>query len=340
MLKNKFNKIYDDIKEYIKENYLFLIFLILFAVVMNIRVPYYIFSGGGVQDLSKRFELKEEYETKGSYNLSYVTELRGTVLSYGLSYIIPDWERVKVSNYQINENESLEELSLRNKIDLDHANQTAINLAYSKAGKTFTIKEEKYYIYYIIENTDTELKVGDRILEVDGKKINNLDEIASAISNKKENDEVSVKVLRDEKEKTVKSKIKIEDNKALLGISLIVLYDYETNPKIELKFKENESGSSAGLMLTLAIYDALIEEDLTNGRKIAGTGTISSDGTVGAIGGVRYKLMGAEKKNADIFIVPIGENYEECIKLKEEKGYDIEVIGVSTFDEAITSLKK
>ena len=148
-----------------------------------------------------------------------------------------------------------------------------------------------------------------------------------------------MKILRDEKEQDALIKVKNIDNKKVSGISILELYDYETSPEIELSFKNNESGSSGGLMLALSIYDKLISEDLTNGLKIVGTGTIDFDGNVGEIDGVEYKLMGAVKQKADLFIVPTGENYETCLKLKEERGYNIELIEAKTFDETIEILR-
>ena len=68
-----------------------------------------------------------------------------------------------------------------------------------------------------------------------------------------------------------------------------------------------------------------------------GTGTIDKDGTVGEIGGVKYKLLGAYKDKAQIFICPL-ENYEEALKVKEEEEMDIILIGVSTIDEALEKL--
>ena len=91
------------------------------------------------------------------------------------------------------------------------------------------------------------------------------------------------------------------------------------------------------------LHDDLIiymnEEDITNGPNIVGTGTISSDGTVGEIGGVKYKVLAANKKKADIFLCPV-ENYEEAIKVKNKEKMDIKVVGVGTFDEAISELSK
>lgn len=65
---------------------------------------------------------------------------------------------------------------------------------------------------------------------------------------------------------------------------------------------EGIGGPSAGLMMTLEIYDQLnTEMDLTRGYQIAGTGTISLDGTVGRIGGINHKIVAADKAGAEIF---------------------------------------
>ena len=90
-------------------------------------------------------------------------------------------------------------------------------------------------------------------------------------------------------------------------------------------------------MLTLAIYNALTPDDITKGRTIVGTGTISLDGTVGAIDGVKYKILGADKNDAEIFLCPM-ENYEEALRVKEEFDLDIKIHGVATFQEALEYL--
>ena len=110
--------------------------------------------------------------------------------------------------------------------------------------------------------------------------------------------------------------------------------------KIKIKFKSSEGGPSGGLMLTLAIYNKLTDSNLSNGRKIVGTGTIDQNGNVGEIGGVKYKLNGAVKAHADIFLVPSGDNYKEALKEKEKNNYQITIKAIKTLDEAITYLKE
>ena len=91
-------------------------------------------------------------------------------------------------------------------------------------------------------------------------------------------------------------------------------------------------------MLTLTIYNAISDEDIIKGRNIAGTGTISSDGSVGEIDGIKYKIMGAAKNNMDIVFVP-SNNYEEAINTKEKYDYNLEIVKVDIFDEAVEYLK-
>ena len=92
-------------------------------------------------------------------------------------------------------------------------------------------------------------------------------------------------------------------------------------------------------MISLAIYNRLVDEDLTKGRKIAGTGTIDKNGNVGEIGGVKYKVMGANSGKADVFFVPEA-NYKEAMKFKQEKGYNLNIVMVKTLDDAIDYLRR
>ena len=129
------------------------------------------------------------------------------------------------------------------------------------------------------------------------------------------------------------------NNQKMAGIYLVKLYEYEVNRKVKIDFSSREGGSSGGLMLSLAIYNRLISEDITKGRKIVGTGTIDANGKVGAIGGVKYKIIGANSGKVDIFFVP-EENFDEAIKFKEEKGYDLNIVKVKTLDDAIEYLRR
>ena len=91
-------------------------------------------------------------------------------------------------------------------------------------------------------------------------------------------------------------------------------------------------------MMALSIYTKISDNDIVKGRKIAGTGTIEADGTVGEIDGIKYKIMGASKNKIDIVLVP-SANYKEAIEVKEKYNYDIEIVKIDTFSDAIKYLE-
>lgn len=332
------SKLYEQIKKFLRHYYLELIlFFVIYAILM-FPIPYVVEAPGGIMDISEKIEIDEKINTKGTYNLAYVSEYRGCLITAILSYIIPDWDLQKIETKDINENQ--EATYLRNHLMLEEANQEAILLAYRKAGKEVKIKKEMMYITYLDPNIDWELKVGDELLKADGKVLTSKDDLTKIVNQKNVGDTIQMKVKRNNKHLTVPVTVQKQDDKKLLGVIVSFLREIETKPEIEITFKKSESGPSAGFMTALTIYQSLIDKDLANGLKIVGTGTIDTNGNIGSIGGIHYKLMGAEKAKADIFFVPEGENYQDAKKLKEERNYKIKIVKVKTFDDAIKYLEK
>lgn len=97
--------------------------------------------------------------------------------------------------------------------------------------------------------------------------------------------------------------------RSYLGVS--VDRSFETDPVVTMHI-DNVGGPSAGMMFALAIMDMLTPVDETGGEVVAGTGTVSTDGTVGPIGGITYKMRGASDDGADWFLVP-ADNCAEAV---------------------------
>ncbi|MEU1668845.1 S16 family serine protease [Streptomyces sparsogenes] len=97
-------------------------------------------------------------------------------------------------------------------------------------------------------------------------------------------------------------------------------------------------GPSAGLLFSLGIVDKVDGDgrggDLTGGRTIAGTGTITADGKVGAVGGVPLKTQAARRDGATVFLVPKGE----CSDAKAELPKGLRLIPVTTLKGAVKAL--
>lgn len=323
------------IRRFIKENYRFLLLMMLIVLFFNIRLPYYIMAPGGTINITDRVVMKDyKKDNNGSINMLYVSEYEGTPASILMA---------KLRNYDIESNkerqisnESVKEINRRNTIMRDNSLDIATMVAYRESGKEITIKEKKNIV--IARTLDNGLEVGDIILSVDGMSCDDVSEIKKVINRKEEGEYVTFKILRNNKEKEIKSKIVLSENTKVVGVVIITEYDYDISPKIDIKFKNSESGSSGGLMLTLTIYNAINDEDIIKNRKIAGTGTISSDGTVGEIDGVKYKIMGAAREKVDVVFVPTA-NYEEAVMVNNKYKYNLNIVRVDSFKETIEYLK-
>jgi PDZ domain-containing protein len=92
-------------------------------------------------------------------------------------------------------------------------------------------------------------------------------------------------------------------------------------------------GPSGGMIFAIGVIELLTEKDFLRGRHIAGTGTISTDGKVGPIGGINEKILAAHKAGATLFLAPAG-NREEIAHVPN----GIKVVIVSTLTEAIAAL--
>ncbi len=328
-----FNKIYEIVKGFIKENYKFCILLVAIFLLFTIETPYVVYTPGGNIDLNKRVEIEGSVESEGSFNMAFVTLYKGSIPFVLLSYVIPNWDLQNIDEL-VAEDQDLDERFEIDKIYMESSVDAATLLAYEKAGKEIEIDKETLNIVYIDEDAKTDLETTDIILSVD-EEYNTYDQIFEYLKTKEVGDKVEIKVLRDDLEVLTTSEIIDYDGEPKIGILFIQTYDYATSPKLEVSVKSDESGPSGGLMLTLAIYDALLDEDLTNGLNIVGTGTIDATGNVGQIDGVKYKMLGS--KDADVFFCP-EENYEEAIKVKEENDLDMDVFMIKTFDEAVEIL--
>lgn len=321
----------NKIKEFFKNNIKYILILVIVGIIANYPLPYYIEAPGGTIDITNRIDIDGGYVSKGSLNLLYVTEYRGNVMTYLMGLVLPSFDIEKQEERQIS-NESAQDIYIRNRVMLENSIDNATILAYRHANKTVNITG---YNNVILANyNDNDLKIGDNIISIDNVKVSNLIDIKNELDKKEANQTITISVMRDNKEHSFK--VKLDDEKKL-GIIVQTDYEYELDPEINIKFKTSESGSSGGLMLALSIYNAITSEDITHGLKVAGTGTIDIEGNVGEIGGVKYKIMGAVRNKMDLVFVPTA-NYDEAMEVKKEHNYDIDIIKVNTFEEALNYL--
>lgn len=324
-------------KKIFKENFKFIILLILLLLIFNIEFPYYIDAPGGISNIEEKIEI-DGYKSKGSFNLAYVKEYKATIPTLLISLFNKDYNIYKQEEVLLEE-ETDDTYFLRDRILMEESISNAIGVAYKYANKKIEVISNKLLITYITPEAQTNLEIDDEIIEINAKKIYTKSEITNIVNDLNYEDKLKIKVKNNNKTYDRYAYVINDSDSKKIGILISNIKEYETYPKVKVNVDKNESGSSGGLITALSIYNSLVKKDITNGLKIVGTGTIDENGNIGSIGGVKYKLKSAVKEKADLFIVPNDENYEEAIKLKKENNYNIEIIGVSTFEETINYLK-
>ena len=217
---------------------------------------------------------------------------------------------------------------------------TATAAALSFLGYQF---EEIYFVSRILEYSDAKgkLEPGDRILLVDGNKINEIEEIRGAYSDKKIGDVIDIEVERviNGESRNILESVRLVSNQELGADpnrpAIGILVGTTAKFPVDIDFNiRGVGGPSAGLIFAVGVVEKLTPEDLLRGRQIAGTGSIDPNGRVGAIGGIEEKMIGASRKGATIFLAP----RENCPDIKHvPKG--LKVIPVSTLSEAIAALR-
>lgn len=179
------------------------------------------------------------------------------------------------------------------------------------------------------------LKGGDVIVAVDGRPVATLDDVRSLVGAKPVGSTLRVEVVRDGARRTHSIRT-VPDapggTRPVIGVVLAPAFRLPVEVAIDSR---DIVGPSAGLTFALAIADALTEEDLTGGLRIATTGTIGLDGVVGPIGGVAEKARAAAYAGADLFIVP-ADNLREA----RSAAGRMRVLGVRNLREAIDFLQE
>lgn len=124
-----------------------------------------------------------------------------------------------------------------------------------------------------------------------------------------------------------------EGDRAVVGIQAGTDHVFPFTIDIKL---DDVGGPSAGLMFALGIVDKLTPESLTDGKFIAGTGTIDEKGEVGPIGGIEMKLVGARDAGARYFLTPA----DNCEAAAADTPAGLTLIKVDTIDDATKALAK
>lgn len=146
------------------------------------------------------------------------------------------------------------------------------------------------------------LEVRDVLLKVGGQDITDAQDVVDVVDRAKAGEAIPFVVRRGKKEVSVDVTPTMVDKDLRVGITPGVGFDFPFQVSVDIA--ENIGGPSAGLMMSMAIFDTLTPGSMTDGADIAGTGTITPAGEVGPIGGIQQKIAAARDAGAELFFVP------------------------------------
>jgi Lon-like protease len=180
----------------------------------------------------------------------------------------------------------------------------------------------------------------DEIVAIDGHAIASQADVKKRIESHRVGTNVTLRIIRDGHPLTVKVPVTEYNGNRIIGIAAAPRFALPITVDVDTS---SITGPSAGLAMTLAIIDALTPGSLTGGKRVAVTGTISPDGSVGEIGGIRQKAIAANASHAQIFIVPACVDDPQCKQdlkaVKARVGKHVEVVPVGTLAQALRVLR-
>ncbi|MGX4644959.1 SepM family pheromone-processing serine protease [Holzapfeliella sp. JNUCC 80] len=321
--------------------------IIALGVFLNFPTSYYLEVPGSAEDVAKFVKVDNDKIVKNNqFYLTTVGIKKATNLSLFLSRFQP--HVTAVSSEELTGGVSDEQYLKVQQFFMQNSQNAAIINAYKK---TNTPYDQKYLGVNVLQvdpqsHFYQSLKSGDVITGINGRHFNQTSDLIQYVSSLDENQEIKLEVKRSNQtiELSGQTMRLTTTNKVGIGVSLVDETELTTNPKVTID-AGSIGGPSAGLMFSLGVYQQLTQEDLTHGQKIAGTGTIDTDGNVGAIGGIDKKVVAASDAGAQVFFAPeaMGENnitnYELAKKTAEEMKLSMKIVPVKTFDDALNYLK-
>lgn len=277
------------------------------------------------------------YPSDGRVVFTTVRERHLSVLGAVVGWLDPDI--AVIEKEKLFGNRSPRENREENVRAMGASKDTALYVALRQLGYPVTVSSSGLIITFLGQTPAAQvLKVNDIIANFDGNPVSSIDDVRSVTARHAPGDVVPITIKR--KSEVITTSITLAkretDGTAYIGIS----YDLPSDAKFKYPFEIGIDsgdiiGPSAGLAFTLGTLDALTPGELTGGKKVAATGTIDINGSVGRIGGIEQKVHAVHRAGAALFIVPQPE-YEAAIEAA--RGLELKVVGVHTLQEALAAL--
>ncbi len=232
---------------------------------------------------------------------------------------------------------TLEEVREQDKVAMTESKDSATTAALRHLG----VPGRTRVVIGTVEDTSPsagQLEEGDVVTSVDGSPVSSATQLRELIGRHQPGEVVRINYLRGGKPGAAVVTTRAatqKDGSVRPVIGVLTSEQVEFPVKVAIKLKD-VGGPSAGLMFALGIVDKLTPGALTEGKHIAGTGTITDDGTVGPIGGIQQKLIGAKDTGAVAFLVPEAN----CPAALDSPPQGLTLIKVTSLKDALGQLDR
>lgn len=277
------------------------------------------------------------YPTSGALDLTTVSVFGGPGNHVELYDVVAGWLDPAVAVVPAEEifpkGQTAEESQQENQREMTSSQESATAAALTSLGIDVPTKVSVTEVDAKAPAAAT-LRAKDVLVSINGVPTDSVDALRTGLEKTAPGEVARIVVDRDGKDVPLDVTTRAgDDGKTQIGVFIDATFDFPFDVKIQI---EDIGGPSAGTMFALGIIDKLTPGDMTGGKKIAGTGTMDADGTVGAIGGIRQKVVGARRAGASWFLAPA----DNCSELVGHVPDGLDVVRVATLDEARAAVEK
>jgi PDZ domain-containing protein len=305
-------------------------------------VPYVALRPGSARPVSEQILVEGAPSYPPAHSIAYTTVNIGStsLLEAFVGWLDDDVD--VLPEERVRNGRSVEESRRYNAQLMDTSKLIAITVALRRLGHEVTIRTSGTVVRRIFDDLPAKgaLQLDDVIVAVDGQAVDQPDVIGGLLQAGGPGAQHSLTVERpagsDQRVEVPITTAAAPDDpgRAVIGIATedrIVDFDFPVDVTID---SGKVGGPSAGLAFTLAVLDVLTPGELTGGHRVAVTGTMALDGTVGPVGGAAQKAITVRDAGYEVFLVPS----DELEEVQATVGDDLQVIAVDTLAEALEAL--
>jgi len=221
--------------------------------------------------------------------------------------------------------------------DMDESQKVAAVVALNQLGYNVQARSDGVSVILVQKGSPAAsvLRTGDVIVSADGRKVTSVFGLRAILAKHRPGDRVRIGFRRGDRREvaTIQTISDPEDPKrTIVGVSARDALQVKLPLRIKID-AGGVGGPSAGLAFALDILQEL-GRNIAHGHKVAATGELALDGTVGPIGGVKQKTLGVREAGVDVFLVPAGENAREARRYAD----GLRIVPVKNFPQALRAL--